>query len=374
MRLKAVILLLALWFTPAFAFHDPPSLDHNALVEFARDAVLMVYAVDAEDKGGFGSGVLISGDGLFVTNYHVIHRAVKIRCWFYDENDPKNYEAEIIGIDPAADLAVLKLKLKEDMQPLTHLQIEGDLEDIKIGEPIISIGHLLGLDWTITTGNVSHVNRPNYISPYVKMLQHSAPINKGNSGGPVINSEGKIIGINTTVAFMGNNTVGVAYAVRGDIINETVMKLINGEEVIRSGLGVKLRQLSEFSVEKLSELAGPDALIPNVFGAIVVEMEEGSHPYEQGLRNFDVIIAVDGIPTNGSDEVAGELFDNEIGDVVELIVIRDGVFRVIPYSLKVMEFDYLSFYDKRVAQQEETQDEPEEDDESSPPSFNFGGQ
>ena len=342
MRFKTAVLLLALWFTPAFAFHDQPKVDHNALVEFARDAVIMVSSVDAEGKMGFGSGVLISGDGLFVTNYHVIHRGVKIRCWFYDEDDPKNYEAEIIGIDPAADLAVLKLKLKEGMQPVTHLQIEGDLEDIKVGEPIMAIGHLLGLDWTVTTGNISHVDRRNYITPYVKMLQHSAPINKGNSGGPVINAEGKVIGINTTVRMAGNNTVGVAYAVRGDILNETVLKLINGEEIIRAGLGVQLRQLSEFSIQKLSE--------------------EDSHPYKQGLRNFDVIIAVDGIPTNGSANVASELFDNEVGDVVRLIVIRDSVFKVIPYSLKAMEFDYMAYYDKRQ-EQKETQEEPEEDDE-----------
>lgn len=366
MRLKTAVLLLALWFTPAFAFHDQ-KIDHEFLVELARDAVLVVTSVDAEGKGGFGSGVLISGDGLFVTNYHVIHRGVKIKCFFYDEDDPKSYEAEIIGIDPAADLAVLKLKLKEGMEPLTHLQIEGDLEDIKVGEPVISIGHLLGLDWTVTTGNVSHVNRRNYITLYVKMLQHSAPINKGNSGGPVINAEGKIIGINTTVRMAGNSTVGVAYAVRGDILNETVLKLINGEEIIRAGLGVKLRQLSEFSIEKLSELA-KDILVPNVFGAMVVEIEEDSHPYKQGLRNFDVIIAVDGIPTNGFDNVASELFDNDVGDVVKLMVIRDSVFMVIPYSLKVMEFDYMAYYDERKEQKEtqnepEKPEEPEEDDE-----------
>jgi serine protease Do len=366
MKFKTLILLLALWFTPAFAFHDPPSVDHNALVERARDAVLMVSGVDAEGKGGFGSGFLISGDGLFVTNYHVIHRAVTIRCWFYDEEDPKNYIAEIVGIDPAADLAVLKLKLKEGMEPLTHLSIEGDLEDIKVGEPVIAIGHLLGLDWTVTMGNVSHINRPNYISPYVKMVQHTAPINRGNSGGPVINAEGKVIGVNTTVRLMANNTVGVAYAVRGDILNETVLKLINGEEIKRAGMGVKLRQLSEFSIEKLSKLA-KDILVPNVFGAMVVEIEEDSHPYKQGLRNFDVIIAVDGVPTNGSGSVASELFDNSVGDVVKLIVIRDSMFIVIPYSLKEMEFDYMAFYDKRV-EQEETQKEnpdeyPDEDDE-----------
>jgi S1-C subfamily serine protease len=306
MKFKTLILLLALWFTPAFAFHDPPSVDHNALVEYARDAVLMVSGVDAEGKGGFGSGFLISGDGLFVTNYHVIHRAVTIRCWFYDEEDPKNYIAEIVGIDPAADLAVLKLKLKEGMEPLTHLSIEGDLEDIKVGEPVIAIGHLLGLDWTVTMGNVSHINRRNYISPYVKMVQHTAPINRGNSGGPVINAEGKVIGVNTTVRLMANNTVGVA-------------------------------------------------------------PEEDSHPYKQGLRNFDVIIAVDGVPTNGAGSVASELFDNSVGDVVKLIVIRDSMFIVIPYSLKEMEFDYMAFYDERVAQ-EETQKEnpgeyPYEDDE-----------
>jgi serine protease Do len=198
------------------------------------------------------------------------------------------------------------------------------------------------------------------------MVQHTAPINRGNSGGPVINAEGKVIGVNTTVRFMANNTVGVAYAVRGDILNETVLKLINGEEIKRAGMGVKLSQLSEFSIEKLSKLA-KDVLVPNVFGAMVVEIEEDSHPYKQGLRNFDVIIAVDGVPTNGSGSVASELFDNSVGDVVKLIVIRDSMFIVIPYSLKEMEFDYMAFYDKRV-EQEETQKEnpdeyPDEDDE-----------
>ena len=356
--LSAFVLGAFLIFTQSYALDEPQQpADYHAFIERARDAVVLIAAQG--ETSGFGSGFVVSADGIVVTNYHVIHRAEKIMAWFYDEEDPKYYVADVIGIDPAADLAVLRLNVKDEMLPLVHLQIEDEKEKIRVGDNVIAIGHLLGLDWTVTTGGVSHVNRPGNVMPYVKMVQHTAPINRGNSGGPLINYDGHVIGMNTAVRMMNNQTVGVAYALRGDIMYVSVIKIISGQEVIRAGLGVKLRQLSEFSYKKLSEMA-PDTIIPNTFGAFVVEMTEDSWAYNQGLRNFDSIVAIDGIPINGASDAVDMLSKKQVGDVVTLIVIRDGVFTLVEYELKPMEFDYMAHFDKRMKAAQEKQQQPSE--------------
>ena len=111
------------------------------LIEKARDATILVGAEGDDNAGGFGTGVIIDPSGLAITNYHVIHRAKKIRIFFWDPEDLNNYTAEIIGIDPVADLALLQIKVKENMLPLTYLNIES--ENFIIGEEVVAIGHML---------------------------------------------------------------------------------------------------------------------------------------------------------------------------------------------------------------------------------------
>ena len=131
------------------------------LIEKARDATVLVGS-EGENVGGFGTGVIIDPSGIAITNYHVIHRAEKIRVFFYDPENLNNYTAEIIGIDPVADLALIQIKVREEMLPLTYLNIES--ENFIIGEEVVAIGHMLGLQWSVTQGTINHTERPGKIT------------------------------------------------------------------------------------------------------------------------------------------------------------------------------------------------------------------
>ena len=160
--------------------------------------------------------MVIDPSGLALTNYHVIHGAETVRIFFWSPEDLNDYSAEIIGIDPVADLALLQIKVREDMLPLPYLNIEPT--EFVIGQDVVAIGHPLGLQWTVTEGTLSHLNRPGKITPYVTILQHTAMINRGNSGGPLINEVGDIVGINTYVLMdKSKGWSGVAYAIRGEM-------------------------------------------------------------------------------------------------------------------------------------------------------------
>ena len=334
---------------------------YNALIEHSRDAVVVVAAEVEEGRGGYGTGFLISADGYLITNYHVVHRSTIIRVWFYDEEDPKHYKADMVAFDPVADLALLKLNVREDMLPLTHLKIEGNLDRIQVGDEVIAIGHLLGLHWTVTRGHISHADRRARHSVYVKTIQHTAPINRGNSGGPLINTEGHVIGVNTWVLIPKGQTVGVGYAVRGDVLYKSVKALMKDGERVRPSMGIMFSHLSEFSIKRLTK-ENPGVFFPNTFGIVASGVKEDSWAYKQGIRSHDVVVAVDGNPVNGLSDLVDYVMHLPVGQAVSLLVIREGVFTKVDYELKKLEFD-LAYYDKRLEQEENTEETPEPEPE-----------
>jgi len=316
----------------------------DSMLETARDAVILIET-EGPSGSGFGSGFLVSDDGYIVTNYHIVHRQTGIKIWFYDEKDPKVYIAEIIGVDGVSDVALLKMDLKPDMLPLTYLEIES--ENINIGDRVFVIGHLLGLDWTITSGIVSHSNRVSQATSLVRLIQIDAAINRGNSGGPIINEDGKVVGIITTTRFdERGRTVGVGNGVRGDHLNKIILDLMDDGLVSRPAMQTKFRHLTPWTIVKIRE-KNPGAVIPDVFGLISIEIKEDSYPYEQGLRNFDILISVNGTSTTNIYELGDILNNSNIGDILDLTVIREGVTMNFPYVLKNLEFDYLKYFDER---------------------------
>ena len=322
---------------------------HTELIEKARDATILVGA-EGDNTGGFGTGVLIDPSGLAITNYHVIHRAKKIRVFFYDPEDLNNYTAEIIGIDPVADLALLQIKVKEDMLPLTYLNIES--ENFIIGEEVVAIGHMLGLQWSVTQGTINHTERPGKITPYVSVLQHSAQINKGNSGGALINKNGDIVGINTYILLPKGGWSGIAYAIRGDNVYDSVQQINETGTVQYTAFKIGLRNMNEFFIEAVQK-EYPDEKIPtNVFGLMAIGLEEGDHPSEQGIKEFDVLIAVDGRPVNHLFGLKNIIQEYSPGDIVKVLLIRDSHIISLDYELGSIDFtDYEEFYDKSIKEQ-----------------------
>ena len=346
------------------------------IAEKARNATVLVANERNSNDGGFGSGVVISPTGLVLTNYHVIHRADTLRVFFYDPTDNNYYSAEVIGIDPVADLGLLQLKVDKDMLPLEFLLIED--EEWNVADDVMAIGHPMGIQWTVSVGHIASTIRTGKITPYVSTLQHSAEIHKGNSGGPLINEDGDIVGINTYLLMPENAWSGIAYAIRGDIVKYSVDQMLNNEGPVKyPAFRLALRGLNEFGVKWIKE-NHPDETVPeNIFGMIILSIKEDGWAEKHGMERFDVVVAIDGEPVNHMLDVRNIVMgrDYQPGQQVDLLIIRDGHFRKIPYELTWIDFtDYAEFYDESMVEKKmiptpDTNNEkvpvPPQDDEPS---------
>ena len=332
------------------------------IIEKARDATVLIANKAAE--GGMGSGVLIDDKGLVLTNYHVIHRAEELRVWFFDKDNSNTYTADVIAIDPIADLAILRMNLPAHKLPTKFLKIES--EEWAIAQEVAAIGHPMGIQWTVSLGHISHTDRTGRITPYVATLQHSAEIHRGNSGGPLINSEGNVVGINTYLLMPDQKWSGIAYAVRGDIVQWSIDQMLETGEVNYPAMRLNVRQINEFGIKYLKENY-PDFTPPiNVYGMIVLSVEEGEGAATQGIKLFDVIVAINGMPTNHmldvSDIIMGKKY--KPGQKVSLLLIRDRHIRRMDYELTNIEMDYLKFYDASSSNPSDAVPEPLPPDES----------
>ena len=340
----------------------------TSTVEKARDATVLVATRNENNQmgNGFGSGVVISETGIVLTNYHVIHRAEVIRVWFYDTTDSNYSFAKVIGIDPVADLALLQLELDPDLPPPVYLEIEQ--ETPVIAEAVVAIGHPVGLQWSVTTGSINHQARPGKITPYVNVIQHSAEINKGNSGGPLINTNGDIVGINTYMLAPDGQWAGVAYAIRGDTVYDSVEQMLEDGDVTYAAFKIRLLNLSEFLAKGIAKEYPDEKDVPNTFGLIAIEVKEEDWAYEHGVRSFDTFVAVEGFPINTLYDLKKIIKGYRPGDMVTVIYIRDKHFRIMDYELGQIEFDeYLDFYDKKMVDRFDKKAPKEEEERPTPP-------
>ena len=340
----------------------------TATVEKARDATVLVATQNKSNQmgNGFGTGVLISETGIVLTNYHVIHRAEIIRVWYYDPTDSNYSFATVIGIDPVADLALLQLELDPDTPPPVYLEIEREVP--VIAEAVVAIGHPVGLQWSVTTGSINHQERPGKITPYVNIIQHSAEINKGNSGGPLINANGDIVGINTYMLAPEGQWAGVAYAIRGDTVYDSVEQMLEDGDVTYAAFKIRLLNLSEFLAKGIAKEYPEEEDIPNTFGLIAIGVEEDDHAYEQGVRSFDTFVAIEGFPINTLYDLKKVIKGYKSGDLVTVIYIRDSHFRIMDYELGHIEFEeYLDFYDERMVDKFDKDAPKEKKERPTPP-------
>ena len=369
-----IIALFVISFMMVVNFASADETISTDVAEPARTANVLVANQMGDNDGGFGSGVVITPSGLVLTNYHVIHRADTLRVFFYDPKDNNYYPAKVVGIDPVADLALLQLKVDEKMLPLEFLLIE--TKDWTVAEPVMAIGHPMGIQWTVSMGHIASTIRTGKISPYVSTLQHSAEIHQGNSGGPLINADGEVVGINTYLMMPENAWSGIAYAIRGDIVKYSVDHMLSHEGPVKyPAFRLQLRGLTEFGVKWINK-NHPDQVVPkNIYGMIVLDIEEGGWAYQQGMEAFDVVVAIDGEPINNMLDVRNAVMGTGLkpGDTIELLIIRDGHFRKLPYEITWIDFtNYLDFYDSSMDEKEmprvpepEKPEEPVEDEPSN---------
>jgi serine protease Do len=261
-----------------------------------------------------GTGFFISADGYILTNNHMVEKDVTVRVTV-TTTAGVDYDAKIVGADPGTDLALLKIEAKN--QPFAEL---GDSSLVKVGEWVLAIGNPLGMDNTVTAGIVSYKGRSIDTQSYQDFIQTDAAINRGNSGGPLINMKGEVIGINSSILTSGfggeSGNIGIGFAIPSNIAKKVVVQLKEKGRVIRGRLGVQIRDLTDGMVKQWN-LKSKD-------GAVVISVESGSPAEKAKMKQYDVIVQVNGEPVKSSDELRFKIADVQPGNKVDLVVIRDG--------------------------------------------------
>ena len=289
--------------------------------------------VDA--RNGLCSGAVINEQGHILTNFHCVYEQKTLLMYYWDEEDWHEYKVEVIGIDPLADLAVLKvIGLKRKVPYLKFADNEG----IYPGAEVFALGHPMGMAWSLSKGIISSIER--YARhPYVKSIQIDAAINKGNSGGPVINEKGEVVGIASLLVSRTSQNAGVGIAIRADVAKRSLAKMLATGKVDRPALGVMIIPLYGKANQRekiIKDNPSINTSIPNTYGLMISDKNKPTNPLPKGLRAWDTIIGINNIAINNDVEFADELGKYKIGDAVSLNILRDKRFiQVDNITLKI---------------------------------------
>ncbi len=280
------------------------------VVEKTSPAVLSVTGRDDESQGGSGSGFIIAPDGYAVTNSHVVAARSHLRA---QTADGDRVDADVVGNDPATDLAVLRLAARD----LPYAEL-GASDALRVGQLVIAMGSPMGLHATISTGVISALGRSMRGQDgrlIENIVQHSAPINPGNSGGPLVDSRGRVIGVNTAIIAFAQ---GLGFAVPSGTARWVISEVLQHGKVRRRQLGIKAaaRILARHVVRQL------DLLSPHVVE--VVEVVPGSAADAAGIGEGDIIIAINDRIIASVDDVHRLLVTLPLAMPLEITIVRDG--------------------------------------------------
>ena len=295
---------------------------------YARDFLGFV-----EPQEGSGSGSIIDDQGDILTNYHVIEGAQKLSVSL---GGKKDYAARIVGGDPDTDLAVIRL-IEKPSGPLTVVPL-GDSDKLVVGQKVLAIGNPFGLDRTLTTGVISGLQRPirarnNRLIEGA--IQTDASINPGNSGGPLLDSHGRMIGINSQILSPSGASSGVGFAVPISIAKRVVPQLLQNGQVRRAKLGISTRDVQ--AIRNQIDLPVSD-------GVLILQVARGSGAANAGLRGLqqtedgdvelgDIILGINGEKVANSDDLFRVLDKHQIGETVQVEILRDGKRTTVPVRL-----------------------------------------
>ena len=277
-----------------------------------------------------GSGFIIDESGIVITNNHVIKDADDI---YVKVNGDKDYKASIIGADPLSDIAVLKIDTNEKFKPVNF----GDSDEARIGDWVVAIGNPFGLGGTVTAGIVSARNRSIGLSRYEDYIQTDASINQGNSGGPLFNLDGDVIGINT--AILGQSgSIGIGFAIPSNSAQKVIDQLIKFGETKRGWLGVRIQVVTEEIADSLK--------LDKPRGALVASVAKGSPSDKGGIKDGDVILEFDGKLINEMKELPKIVAETEVGKTVNVKIWRNN-----KELIKQIELGRLETSDDFIAQE-----------------------
>ena len=269
-----------------------------------------------------GSGFVVSAEGFVVTNNHVIEDADEIQVNF---SDGSSLEATLIGTDPKTDLAVLKVNPDS---PLPFVKF-GDSEVSRVGDWVLAIGNPFGLGGSVSAGIISARNRDINSGPYDDYIQTDAAINRGNSGGPLFNMDGEVIGVNTAIISPSGGSIGIGFSVPSNLAKNVVGQLQDFGETRRGWLGVRIQQVDD----ELAEAVGLD----DAMGALVFEVTPGGPAEAAGVESGDVIIKFDGRDVAEMRDLPRMVAETPVGKSVRVVVFRKGKTQTLKVDLGRLE-------------------------------------
>ncbi len=272
-----------------------------------------------------GTGFFLSDDGYLLTNYHIVENAIEVRVTALQGQD---YKAKIIGTDPRSDLALVKVEAKG----LPFIQF-GDSEQLKVGEWVLAIGNPYGLEHTVTSGIVSAKGRQlglgGNVPEYQDFIQTDAAINRGNSGGPLVNMKGEVIGITSNIFSPSGGNIGLGFAIPANLAKKVVSQLKEKGRVVRGKIGVVITPITEDDKDAFK--------LKDKKGALVNSVEEDGPADKAGIQKYDVIVEVNGERVESPNDLKFRVADVQPGKKVNIGVIRDS--KEQTFTVTVEELD-----------------------------------
>src|ERR1700716_1163757 len=287
-----------------------------------------------------GSGFIVDTSGIVVTNNHVIADADEINVIM---NDGTKIKAELVGVDKKTDIAVLKFK---PVKPLIAVKF-GDSDKLRLGEWVIAIGNPFSLGGSVTAGIVSARNRDISQGPYDNYIQTDASINRGNSGGPLFNLDGEVVGVNTLIISPTGGSIGLGFAVPSKTVAGVVDQLRQFGELRRGWLGVRIQQVTDEIAESLN--------VKPARGALVAGAEDKGPAKPAGIEPGDVVVKFDGKDIKEPKDLSRAVADTAVGKAVDIVIIRKGAEETRKVTLGRLEET-----DKAVQASAKTREEPAE--------------
>lgn len=260
-------------------------------------------------RGGLGSGFIISEDGQIVTNHHVVDGAQSVKVTL---TDGRTFDAEVIGSDPATDIALISIKADVAL-PFVNF---GSSDTMRVGDEVVAVGNPFGLSSTVTSGIISAKSRDIHAGPYDEFIQTDAAINRGNSGGPLFNNDGDVVGVNTAIISPGGGSVGIGFSVPSDMVREVVAELATDGTVTRGWLGVSIRPMSD----EVAQVLG----FEKSKGAVVEAISPDSPAAKAELKKGDIILSFDETQITDLRDLTRAVAAKDPDDHAKMIVLRRG--------------------------------------------------
>ena len=327
---------------------DNKPVKFESVVKDSQESIVLLTTSPFEDptidttQNAVCSGVIVDEQGHVITNYHCVHNQKSIILYYYDRKDWGEYKVEIVGTDPLADLALLKI-IDSDKK-LTPLKFAKNTEKIEVGTDVFALGHPMGMAWTVTKGIISS-NERYARHPFVHALQTDAAINKGNSGGPLMNMQGEIVGINALIISRISENAGIGLAIRGDVVESSYKSMLKTGTVSRPAIGIQIMLLGNPRQRKLVIKKFPDFNpdhIPNVSGMFVSGSTDKDLP--KGIKEHDTVIGIGGELFNDGVKFSNLLEKHKVGDKITLTLIRKGRYVLVDVILKEFPIDLEKMY------------------------------